>query len=353
MDINSTAAAAEKILSKGFHQIAKTSSIFLDGLDPLSYFAREENLNSAQKVNNNPNTSDFIMNSNFHNEHNSPLFNMTQTNTNNSLSSSASSNIQDDIGLLSGEKQLLNIKDIYVQINPGRLVVGTLITTNYRISFFPASTQSFFASNPSLLTWLNIPLGSIDKLEKDNKISEHKLYGASLVISCKDIRQHKFIAKSKVNETNLEKAFNVISHYTFIKETRFLFAFSHSLLTNHIESAANVFEPYDSVREYTRLGLMDEQQSHQWRVSYANIDYKLCDSYPPLLVMPACFSDDELAVVAGFRSEQRLPALCWRHNYNGATLWRSSQPKAGVRLCYDECSYCINIVHVHIYYNII
>ena len=41
-------------------------------------------------------------------------------------------------------------------------------------------------------------------------------------------------------------------------------------------------------------------------------------------------ADDELSLVAGFRSGHRLPVLSWAHGENEATLWRSSQPKAGV-----------------------
>lgn len=45
-----------------------------------------------------------------------------------------------------------------------------------------------------------------------------------------------------------------------------------------------------------------------WRISYTNVDFKLCNSYPKMLVVPACISDDTLLNVASFRSSRRLVA---------------------------------------------
>ena len=47
-------------------------------------------------------------------------------------------------------------------------------------------------------------------------------------------------------------------------------------------------------------------------------------------MVPKGVTDDELALVATFRSEQRIPVMVWLHPSNGASLWRASQPKAGV-----------------------
>jgi hypothetical protein len=62
----------------------------------------------------------------------------------------------------------------------------------------------------------------------------------------------------------------------------------------------------------------------------ANKDFKLCKTYPQYMVMPRGISDEELFLVSNFRSGHRLPTLSWGDKENGATLWRSSQPKAGV-----------------------
>lgn len=66
-----------------------------------------------------------------------------------------------------------------------------------------------------------------------------------------------------------------------------------------------------------------------WRISHANEEFKLCPSYPRLLLVPACIPDDTLQNVASFRSSRRIPAVVWRHERTGAVIARCSQPEVG------------------------
>lgn len=66
-----------------------------------------------------------------------------------------------------------------------------------------------------------------------------------------------------------------------------------------------------------------------WRVSVANVDFKLSPSYPTHLLVPTSISDEMLETVASFRSARRLPAVVWRNRRNGAVLCRCSQPEVG------------------------
>lgn len=66
-----------------------------------------------------------------------------------------------------------------------------------------------------------------------------------------------------------------------------------------------------------------------WRISHANAEFKLCPSYPRLLLVPACIPDDTLQNVASFRSSRRIPAVVWRHERTGAVIARCSQPEVG------------------------
>lgn len=57
-----------------------------------------------------------------------------------------------------------------------------------------------------------------------------------------------------------------------------------------------------------------------WRISTANIDFKLCPSYPRLLLVPMCITDETLTNVASFRSARRIPVVVWRHKASGGYL---------------------------------
>lgn len=82
----------------------------------------------------------------------------------------------------------------------------------------------------------------------------------------------------------------------------------------------------DFRREVKRL---DFNINTTWRISTLNSDFKLCPSYPRLLLVPQCITDDTLLNVASFRSSRRIPSVVWRHKTSGAVLARCSQPEVG------------------------
>ena len=75
---------------------------------------------------------------------------------------------------------------------------------------------------------------------------------------------------------------------------------------------------YNPVNELKRLGLPNES----WRISRANDQYQICDTYPRYLGVPKLVADEEVAEVAKFRSKGRLPVLSWMHPDSLATICR-------------------------------
>jgi rhodanese-related sulfurtransferase len=134
--------------------------------------------------------------------------------------------------------------------------------------------------------------------------------------------------------------------YTFPNNIKYLFAFSHCLPGK--PSYIALLDQFDLQVEYVRLGILDNVNTTStggtagnqspWRICYANRDYRLCNTYGRVLIMPARMTDEELGAVAQFRSGQRLPVLCWGDKESGATMWRCSQPKCGMSgsCAYDE-----------------
>jgi len=61
--------------------------------------------------------------------------------------------------------------------------------------------------------------------------------------------------------------------------------------------------------EYSRLGF---DRSSAWRISNLNRTYKLCPTYPSLLVFPREMKDEAMVEAAAYRKKGRLPACVWR-----------------------------------------
>jgi hypothetical protein len=96
---------------------------------------------------------------------------------------------------------------------------------------------------------------------------------------------------------------------------------------------------YDAAADFARLGLPNAR----WRLSDVNKQYSLCNTYPPVLVVPASLSNNDIWKVvtllgfhpgaypfqiAGFRSRGRVPTVVYRHP-NDTVLIRCAQPRTG------------------------
>eukprot|EP01035_Chromulina_nebulosa_P017038 gene17038-22546_t len=238
----------------------------------------------------------------------------------------------ESIPLLTGEQRLITLADSHLFFLKGIVLSGVLNVTNYRVAFVPPKSQLHAVGSvyPQAYSMLNIPLSCIERVEKERKSRESRYNGITIVIHCKDVRVLRITIRGNrsLSDLDIERAIGVMMAYAFPNNLTHLFAFSHTLISKTYHIQENLTS--DLTQEYYRLGILDDTGSDQWRITLANKDYKLCDTYPNALVIPKKITDDELYISAAFRSGQRLPVLSWGDKNNGATLWRSSQPKAGV-----------------------
>jgi len=249
---------------------------------------------------------------------------------------------------LTGEQKLMSIGDARIQLAPGRHVNCVLLMTSYRLVFAvaPAHLAAIAVGNPSIHSYLQLPLGCIDRIEREKKGKDAVAAAAgrsssvTLVITCKDVRVLRVTlitndgtgGNGGMSEHELEKALRLLITSTFPNNRTYMFAFSHSLPSEPL--SLSLVEPYDTIQEFSRMGILNvvsvRDDSPMWRASTVNNEYRMCNTYPRVLVVPHKITDDELVLVSNFRSGHRLPVMCWGDRDTGATMWRSSQPKAGV-----------------------
>eukprot|EP01041_Mallomonas_annulata_P001701 gene1701-3295_t len=274
---------------------------------------------------------------------------------------------------LTGEESVLKLYDVLIQIPSGKYISVILHLTNYRLVFIPSSSQLKILShnNHSFHSWLHIPLMCIDRIEREKRTKDYRNssnlniqnIAVTIIISCKDVRQYRITLDTKsyidskpadstststsnipITDSIIERTISLIARYAFPNNSKYLFAYSHSIsiyITPEIKEQYNRLQHYDPHIEFMRQGITTEflmQPSSFLRFSYVNAHFKLCTSYPQVLMVPNHITDDELFIVANFRSEQRIPALTWMDSNTRVSLWRSSQPKCGV-----SGSYCRNV----------
>ncbi|KAJ6636385.1 Myotubularin-related protein 3, partial [Pseudolycoriella hygida] len=206
----------------------------------------------------------------------------------------------------------------------GRTEDGVLALSNYRIFLLKTATSSE----------TSVPLGLIESAVIRDIFH--------LIISCKDASTVKCSFKTPEQCSEWQRRISLSVGVPTSLES--LFAFPFYAWTNEqttdnewaerLGRCSSIDE--DFRREVKRL---EFDLNGTWRISQANIDFKLCPSYPRLLLVPCCISEASLQNVAAFRSSRRIPAVVWRHKSSGAILARCSQPEVGWlgwRNSYDE-----------------
>ncbi|VDL18852.1 unnamed protein product [Hymenolepis diminuta] len=194
---------------------------------------------------------------------------------------------------------------------------GIIELTNYRLSFI---------SHGGLRSTLySVPLTTIQSIElKRSFRTDQVTQQTGLFLFCKDMRQLRFVLPSASIRDDMAKYITEVIRPTYRTRPLFAYIFAEVCLAKglYLESGWNIYSPED---EYHRQNVVN----NGWRISKVNEGYKLCRTYPEVLVVPVKVSDDILVRCAPHRARGRLPVLSWLHPESRASLTRAAQPLTG------------------------
>lgn len=178
----------------------------------------------------------------------------------------------------------------------------------------------------------DIPLGLIAKVARSSSGSRGN-EGCEVRLTLKDGRRIEFgfDAGARWVEGLVEN----IAKLAWPKDQSKLFAFAYAYKPQPSSgpnplgggAAFDGWKLYDALADYTRISLATDPT---FRIVTSNLDYRLCASYPRLLMLPQALRDDEIKQIASYRSQSRLPAVVWVHPLTRATISRCAQPLVGL-----------------------
>lgn len=201
-----------------------------------------------------------------------------------------------------------------------RGIRGKLFITNYRLYFKSDELQIY----QSYLI-INLPLGLIHRIEKIGHQSTKKSNFYGLLINCKNGRRLRFATVQE--NVSRKQIYEILQKYSFPISNSINY-FAYSFNQSYVDSSG--WQIYDVKREYERIGI---SKSNDWRFTHINQQFKFCETYPKILVVPQSVSDDDLKQIAEFRSKKRIPVVSWLKyddRKNSIALLRSSQPMVGL-----------------------
>ncbi|KAL1780554.1 myotubularin-related protein 6 [Sigmodon hispidus] len=185
-------------------------------------------------------------------------------------------------------------------------LTGTLYLTATHLLFIDAQQKE---------TWiLHHHIASVEKLALTTS-------GCPLVIQCKNFRIVHFIVP---RERDCHDIYNSLLQLSKQAKYEDLYAFSYNPKQNDFERLKG-WEVIDLAKEYKRMGVPNEY----WKLSDANREYKVCETYPKELYVPRTASPPMIMGSSNFRSKGRLPVLSYCRKGTKAAICRCSQPLSG------------------------
>lgn len=155
--------------------------------------------------------------------------------------------------------------------------------------------------------------------------------GGTITLYCKNLRILKIDIVGYQEFVNVAESIEKLSKL----DTQWLYPFFYRPMYSILEDGYQIFVPEV---EYGRL-----LATGQWRLTKVNEKYKVCATYPKIIVVPNVITDEEITEATAFREGGRFPVYCYKHN-NEAVLLRAGPitVQNGVKRCQSD----ENIVNV-------
>lgn len=192
----------------------------------------------------------------------------------------------------------------------------------------------------------NSPMAAMGSGTVYNDHSNEILVKGTIVVFSKD--NGRFIQFSTDSLSDFNKAFSAIQANAFPGRANLAYLYAFESRRIEVQSSTKVIDGvkritsvatkrrYNPLEEFQRMIRTEDDVKCPWQPYLnANANYNLCPSYPSILFGPSSIDDNTsngltlIRQTAAFRSGGRMQTLVWASRFDGASIWRSSQPRVG------------------------
>ena len=146
--------------------------------------------------------------------------------------------------------------------------------------------------------------------------------GSPLRIQCSNFRTATFMV---TRDRDAQDVFTSLIHLSRPVAVSDLYCFQYRSKSDLPQHTGWTF--FDLGAEFARQGLPNSS----WVNCSINLEWRICPTYPSLMMVPATATSTLVVGSAKFRSKGRLPVLTYYHSATGAALVRCSQPLSGLK----------------------
>lgn len=255
------------------------------------------------------------------------------------LSSSRRSSLnENNVKLLPGEIVIAEAQGVLMFSPVGDLKQGTsgiLSVTNFKLTFITTEETSgeditrqqnhLFGYMDTCLTNINdiyITVGDKKRRLVPGDSVPSKVKG--IFIICKNLRTWSFSFKFTATKF-AKKVLVALLHHAFPSRHSLLFAYDYTeAYYSSLDKAVRLFRDISDWRNELDRVISSDEIRKGWRLSTANIEFKLCSSLPRYIIVPASVTDSQLREAAKYFQGNRPPIWSWSNDH-GAALVKMSE----------------------------
>uniref|UniRef100_A0A0M3HP20 Myotubularin phosphatase domain-containing protein n=1 Tax=Ascaris lumbricoides TaxID=6252 RepID=A0A0M3HP20_ASCLU len=212
------------------------------------------------------------------------------------------------------------VDNVFLRKGPRQPQPGSLALIGHHMIFSPSETSPKSPKSSRSDNELWLLHRAVDRVISEPISRDNLARGGYLILKCKNFMICVFEVADLEDCMAVARSIEKLSNLSGIQhEYPFYYRCPFTVLDNG-------WTAFDTEQEFARLMVRCKEG---WRISAVNKGFRVCSSYPEMVIVPKGIGDDYLRISATFRDGGRFPVLSYYHQETKSSIVRCGQPLIG------------------------
>ncbi|EFO20414.2 hypothetical protein LOAG_08075 [Loa loa] len=212
------------------------------------------------------------------------------------------------------------VDNVFLRKGPRQPQPGSLALIGHHMIFSPSSSSANSPNGKEHSNELWLLHRAVDHVVVEPIVKDSLSRSGKLILKCKNFMICIFEIDDLDDCLAVARSIEKLSNLKGIQhDYPFYYRCPFTVLDNG-------WTAFDAEQEYAKLMMRCKDG---WRVSAVNKGFRVCSTYPEMVIVPKGIGDDYLRISATFRDGGRFPILSFYHGKTKSCLIRCGQPLVG------------------------
>ncbi|CAG9537354.1 unnamed protein product [Cercopithifilaria johnstoni] len=212
------------------------------------------------------------------------------------------------------------VDNVFLRKGPRQPQLGSLALIGHHMIFSSSSSSSNSPNGKEHSNELWLLHRAVDRVVVEQIVKDSLSRSGKLILKCKNFMICIFEIDDLDDCLAVARSIEKLSNLKGIQHD---YPFYYRCPFTVLDDGWTAF---DAEQEYAKLMIRCKDG---WRVSAVNKGFRVCNTYPEMVIVPKGIGDDYLRISATFRDGGRFPILSFYHGETKSCLIRCGQPLVG------------------------